>query len=279
MKYRLLALDIDGTLVNAHDEVASSTRESLQTARERGVHIVLATGRRYSQAVHLAELLGLDSPLVTSSGALTKVPSTHQTLHKASFVPGTLEVAIAILEERGLSPVVLADTFCEGFDYYVAADVYGKSSLLDEFLSANNWSERYWNDFRASLPCGVFAAFTMGTQAEMAQLEQILHSRLPGKLTTNVLRSPRYCGFFCEIMPAGTTKWAAIQRIAAQQGIVAEEICAIGDDINDLSMIREAGLGIAMGNAPPEVQEAADRVVPTQEEGGLQTALRLILGL
>ena len=77
-----------------------------------------------------------------------------------------------------------------------------------------------------------------------------------------MLGSPRYFGFFLEIAPVGVTKWSGILHLAEKWGIAPNEICAVGDDTNDIPMIRSAGLGIAMGNAQPHVKAVARRVAP-----------------
>ena len=82
----------------------------------------------------------------------------------------------------------------------------------------------------------------------------------------------------CEIAPVGVTKWSGVLSLAREWGIDAAEICAVGDDVNDLPMIRGAGLGIAMGNAQPEVLAAADRVVGRQDDDGLVDVADMILG-
>ena len=84
MNYRLLAIDIDGTLVNSRDELTPATRAAIARATAAGIHVVLATGRRYRRALGLVESLGLSVPLVTASGALVKDPTTHETLYRAS---------------------------------------------------------------------------------------------------------------------------------------------------------------------------------------------------
>ncbi len=109
----------------------------------------------------------------------------------------------------------------------------------------------------------------MGTRDEMLAVQRQLQAALPDLLTTHVLRSPRYSGFMCELVPAGVTKWSAVRRLAGQWGISDGEICAVGDDVNDIPMIRSAGLGVAMGNAVPEVKAAADRIAPTHDHDGL----------
>ena len=109
----------------------------------------------------------------------------------------------------------------------------------------------------------------MGTKPQMLELAATLEARLGEQLSVHVLRSPRYRGFMCEIAPAGITKWHSILRLADEWGIGPEEICAVGDDVNDIPMIRGAGLGVAMGNAPDEVKAAADRVAPCNNSDGL----------
>ena len=109
----------------------------------------------------------------------------------------------------------------------------------------------------------------MGTRDEMLAVQRLLRAALPRPITTHVLRSPRYRGFMCELAPAGVTKWSAVRRLASQWGIADDEICAVGDDVNDILMIRSAGLGVAMGNAVPEVKAAADRIAPTHDNDGL----------
>ena len=111
----------------------------------------------------------------------------------------------------------------------------------------------------------------------MLALERTLHEHLPDKIHTHVLRSPKYTGFLCEMNPANVTKWSGIERLAAQWGIRHAEICAVGDDVNDIPMIRAAGLGVAMGNALPEVKAAADRIAPTHDEDGLVQVVQWLL--
>ncbi len=81
----------------------------------------------------------------------------------------------------------------------------------------------------------------------------------------------------CEIAPAGVSKWSGVQFVAEQLGISAAEICAVGDDVNDLPMLAGAGLGVAMGNAPDYVQSAADRVTRTLDDDGLVQVVSWIL--
>ncbi|MGD9648122.1 MAG: Cof-type HAD-IIB family hydrolase [Pirellulales bacterium] len=279
-RYRLLALDIDGTLVNLDDEISPATRAALVRAAATGTRIVLATGRRYGRAVHLAhtltELVGQTCPLVTSSGALVKDPADHRTLHLAELPRPALLKILRTIDAAGFEPIFYADTYHEGYDLYCrTTDV--TCPLLAEFMARNAPFAQVWPRLVEDPPAGIFGGFAMGTRAAMLDLARELDRVAPGVLYTHVLRSPKYTGFMCEIAPAGATKWAAIVRIAEHWGIPPAEICAVGDDVNDVPMIEGAGLGIAMGNAPEEVREAADRVAPTLDEDGLAQAIDWML--
>lgn len=276
LRYRLLAIDIDGTLVNTRDQLTPATREALIRAGKAGIHVVLATGRRYSRTLHLVEPLGIEVPLVTASGALVKDPKSHRTLYRAEFDRRVLCDAVAVVDRCGYDPVLCADTFAEGFDFYHARAEVGEEELA-EYLRLNPGSGRIWPDLVGNPPPGVFSGFTMASKPEMLELEAGLHRQMPGKLSTHVLRSPRYTGFMCEFSPAGVTKWSAICRLASAWGIDRAAICAVGDDVNDIPMIRAAGLGVAMGNARPEVKAAARRIAPTQDEDGLVQVVEWLL--
>lgn len=275
-RYHLLAIDVDGTLVNTRDELTPPTREALIRAGRAGLHVVLATGRRYSRTLHLVEPLAIDVPLVTSSGALVKDPVDHRTLYRAEFDADVLADTLAVVDGCGYDPVLCADTYAQGFDFYHSrVDVHGPE--LAEYLRLNPDCGRIWPELVGDPPPGVFTGFAMGTKAEMLQLERELRRRMPEKLHTHVIRSPRYTGFMCEFSPAGVTKWSAICRLASQWEIDRAAICAVGDDVNDVPMIRAAGLGVAMGNAQPEVKAAADRIAPSHDEDGLVEVVQWLL--
>ena len=137
---------------------------------------------------------------------------------------------------------------------------------------------RLWPELLSSPPPGIFSGFVTGTRQQMLEVEEALNRELSGKLQAHVLRSPRYFGFFLEVAPVGVTKWSGVLRLAEKWGLSQADICAVGDDLNDIPMIREAGLGIAMGNAQPEVKAAAQRVAPSHDEDGLVQVVSWLLG-
>lgn len=276
MKYRLLVVDIDGTLVNSNDELTPATRTALARATAAGVHVVLATGRRYGRSLHLVESLGLEVPLITASGALVKDPLTHKTLYRAEFDPAALGELLALLDEEGYPPVLNGDTYADGFDYYYTTETI-ESPELGEYLQCNADRGRLWLNPMDNLPPELYAGFAIGPLDAMVRLEAMIHRRVPGAMSTHVLRSPRYSGYLCEFSPAGATKWSAAQRLAQDWDIPDEAICAVGDDVNDIPMIQAAGLGVAMGNAQPSVKAVADRIAPTHDDDGLAEVIGWLL--
>jgi hypothetical protein len=268
MPYRLLALDIDGTLINSREELTTATGEAIRRARHAGIQVVLATGRRYSRSLQFIDHLELDLPLVTASGALIKRPLDHRTLYRAEFRPQALCGTLGLLSQAGYDAVLYTDSFAERFDFYCARlDL--KQAELAEFYRLNPGCARVLPELMTAPPEGVFAGFAMGTKPQMLRLADELLSQWNDDLTIHVLRSPRYTGFMCEIAPAGVSKWSGVLHVAELNGIAREEICAVGDDVNDIPMILAAGLGVAMGNALEEVKAAADRVAPGHDSDGL----------
>jgi Cof subfamily protein (haloacid dehalogenase superfamily) len=275
-RYRLLAIDIDGTLVDSRHQLTDPVREALLRARGSGIGIVLATGRRYSRALPLVEPLGLDVPLVTASGALIKHPTDHRTHWQATMSAELIGGVVRTAARAGFDTLLHGDTFGEGFDFYCTR-LEVEEPCLAEFLSLNLGEGRIWPALADDPPAGVFAGFAMGTREQMLGLAEALHRALPEQVTTHVLRSPYYRGFMCEIYRAGVSKWAAIRHLADEWQIPNEAICAVGDDVNDIPMIRAAGLGVAMGNALDEVKAVAARVAPSHDEHGLVAVVDWLL--
>jgi hydroxymethylpyrimidine pyrophosphatase-like HAD family hydrolase len=277
---RLLVLDVDGTVTNRAHAVPQDTLEAVARVRAAGVRVMIATGRRYRDALPVAERLGLEMPLVTASGALVKDPSGHVTLARAGFAPGIVEAVVGHVLAAGYEPVLYTDSFAAGFDFHcrvLQVPSAAAGAGLQQYLDRNAAVAAVQPDLHVTPPPGVFAGFAMGPRDAMEALEARLASVLPDRLSLHTLLSPRYRAWLCEIAPAGVTKWTGVMLVAARHGIRPEEICAVGDDVNDLPMIRAAGLGVAMGNARPEVRAAADRVVGSSDEGGIVDVAELVL--
>ena len=277
---RLLVLDVDGTVTNSRHEVTEATCRAIDRVRAAGVRVMLATGRRYRDALPVAERLEIVEPLVTASGALVKRPGDHATLERAAFPAGVLEGVLEMIVGLGHEPVVYTDSFAAGFDFHCRSLAAAEATTpggFGEYLRRNREVARIVPDLHQRPPADVFAGFAMGGREPMKRLEARLVQTFPDRVSVHTIRSPRYDEWLCEIAPAGVTKWSGVVALAAGWGITAAEVCAVGDDLNDLPMVRAAGLGLAMGNGRPELQAAADAVVGLHDGSGIEDVVELIL--
>jgi hydroxymethylpyrimidine pyrophosphatase-like HAD family hydrolase len=280
---KLVVFDVDGTLTDGGHLVPDAVVEAVNRIRAAGVRVMLATGRRYRDTLPVAERLGIDGPLVTASGALVKQPGDHATLFRAAFGPGVLEGVLHLVAGRGHEAILYTDSFTAGYDFHccsltdVADEPEPFGGGLREYLGRNRGLANLRPDLHESPPSGVFAGFVMGGREAMDSLFESLVEAFPAALSLHTIRSPRYRDWMCEIAPVGVTKWSGVEPLARAWGIAADEICAVGDDVNDLPMIRAAGIGIAMGNARPEVRAAADLVVGTNDGTGIADVADLVL--
>jgi len=268
-RYRLLALDIDGTLAGRDGGINARTAEAVAKAAAAGVRPVLCTGRRYRRALPVARSLGLNAPIVCDSGAIVKEPSDHRTLWRADVPLEPLTEVLALLRDRGEPAVSILDHGEAGPDFVVPGRPTGRS-LFDDYIERNApfaLVEPDWMNQPERR--GHFHLFAVGARDEMIELEADVIDRLGGHVRTFIMRSPAYSGTFCEVLRNDAGKWAAVCHLGELWDIAPEEIIAIGDDLNDLPMIEGAGLGVAMGQAPDVVKAAADLVTLDHDGDGV----------
>jgi Cof subfamily protein (haloacid dehalogenase superfamily) len=276
MHYRLLALDVDGTLLDPAGELRSAVQEAVMAVQQRGLRVVLCTGRRFRTARPLAQALQLDGPLVVHNGALVKDLASGQTLQQSYIAAEMYHPALALLR-RLSTPMMYVDAFHESVDILTEpmerAHPFQREYLADQLAHC-----RIVDDIASPLAHGVLMLSIMADGANLQALRPVVEQTLGTRGRVHLLVNKNYQGYILEILQAGVSKWQALQQLAAQQGITPEEIIAVGDDHNDLDMIRYAGLGIAMGNAVDMVKATADAITGSNAEDGLVQALeRFIL--
>ncbi len=278
-RYRILALDVDGTLLDADGTLRPSTAAAVARAAAAGIRPVLCTGRRYRRARPIAEQLGLDAPLVCNSGALVKDPASHATLWRADFDAPLLNAILDVFRAHDQEVVTFTDRAPDDFDFVVARAPTGRP-LFDEYVSLNESHAEV--DPGWTRPAGVgagghFHLCAIGTRPEMLGFEQVVLAGLAGRVQTFVQKSPHYTGTMCEVLRHDASKWSGILHLAALWGVDPAQICAVGDDMNDVPMLRGAGLGVAMGHAPAVVRAAADHVTADHDNDGVALLVDQIL--
>jgi HAD superfamily hydrolase (TIGR01484 family) len=278
-RYRILALDVDGTLLDEDGTLRPRTAEAVARAARAGIRPVLCTGRRYRRARPVAEELGLDAPLVCNSGAIVKDPATHRTLWRADFDSGLLGAILDLFRAHDQRAVTFTDRHPDDFDFVVDRAPTGRA-LFDEYLELNRSHaevDPHWAGPSRVVGGLHFHLCAIGTRPEMLAFEQAVLARLGGRVQTFVQKSPRYAGTMCEVLRRDASKWSGILHLAELWGVDPAEICAVGDDMNDVPMLRGAGLGVAMGHAPAAVLAAADHVTADHDNDGVAQLVDQVL--
>jgi Cof subfamily protein (haloacid dehalogenase superfamily) len=275
MSYRLLALDVDGTLLDPGGELRPAVRQAILAVQKRGLRVVLCTGRRFRTALPLAQALQLDAPMVVHNGALVKDPASGDTLHQTYMSRDLYPQALSHLRQLGI-PMVYVDAFHEHVDI-LTEDLEQAHPFQREYLRDNLTHCRIVKNINTPPAYGVVMTSIMGDGSCLRTLRARVEDTLGSQARVNVLINKNYQGYILEILHAAVSKWGGLQQVAAAAGITAEAIVAVGDDENDLEMIRHAGLGIAMGNATESVKAAADHVTGSNAEDGVVQAIERFL--
>jgi Cof subfamily protein (haloacid dehalogenase superfamily) len=272
---RLLAIDIDGTLLNSQFQIPSANLEALRRAHEVGVEIILVTGRRHTFALPIAEQLGFDLWLISSNGAVTR--SLGGELFHRDLLPVATarELCAAMREYRG-NTVLTFDTETKG------ALVLER---MDELTgSIQRWLEKNMQfiDFvvpieKALVADPVQAMFCGNIERMRGALETLAGCGLSGRIT--VLRTEYPVRDLCivDVLNQGCSKGHALERWAAYRGIPREQVMAIGDNYNDIEMLVFAGIPVIMGNASPELRDRGWMVTGLHDEAGVATAVEQVL--
>jgi 5-amino-6-(5-phospho-D-ribitylamino)uracil phosphatase len=279
-RYQLLALDVDGTLLDSDGALRSRTADAVARAARAGIRPVLCTGRRYRRAQPIAHELGIDAPLVCNSGAIIKDPKSHRTLWRADFDQKLAADVLRLFDDHDQPAVVFTDRDPVQSDFIIAAYPTGRP-FFDDYVGQNREHAEIRTtlleappfaadrDQSSSGPDSLFHVCAIGSESEMLAFEEFALKRVAGRIQTFVQRSQRYLGTMCEFLRHDASKWTAILHLARMWGIDPGAICAVGDDVNDIPMIKNAGLGVAMGHARLEVRGAADLITGGHDEDGV----------
>lgn len=275
---RMLALDIDGTLLTPEGELTDSNRLAIERARNAGVIVVLVTGRRFGSAAALMSEKQLDLPLVSHNGALTKDTTTLATLDYHPLDRETAREIVRIGRENRV------DLLC-------CDDPDGVGRLVIEGISTTNLPlRRYLDRYRESvvevadlldyLDHPPIQMMFSGGCEEMDRFGDNLTGLVGSRVR---LFRTRYRSSNLTILDAlspTASKGASLASLASQHGIAREEVMAIGDNHNDLTMLGYAGIGVLMANAEEELKQLNFAVTGSNREDGVAQAIdRFIFGV
>jgi len=275
MTIRLVALDLDGTLLDPFGKLTPAVRAAVGRATQRELRIVVCTGRRFRTALPHARALGLTGAIVVHNGAIVKDLASAQTLQHA-YLPGSeFDEVIAHVRSHG-PPLVYVDTYLDGVDI-ITERPERAHPFQREYVDDQGEVVTVVENVAKTGRERVIMVSAMADATTLEDLRQRANERFGDRIQTHWLLNKNYQGQILEFLSPAAGKWPALERLAESWGIAPSEIAAVGDDTNDAQMLGRVGLGIAMGNAVPEVRAAAQAVVGRNAEGGVVEAIEQIL--
>ena len=280
--YKLVAIDLDGTLLNSYGEVSNKNKETLKKAIEKGVEIVLSSGRPIMSVKNLANEIGCNNYMICGNGAITYDIQNEEIIFNRFLEKSKVLQIIKICEQNSI--------------FY---NVYTKDTILTKSL---NYNILFYHQENATKPEDKKTRITIIQDIEeyiknrkeedylkitICDNDKIIFSSIIRKLKTikdvdilDVAHMSRKIikdgtenvsieYFYTEITNTNVDKWQAIKNLIEKLQIKREEVIAIGDNINDAQMVKEAGLGVIMQNAAPYIKEMADVIVSDNDNDGV----------
>ncbi len=269
MRFKLVTLDVDGTLLDSSNRLRFDALEAIRAVRARGIRVTLSSGRSDLALSPLVRYLGIDQPYIGAGGSFIMDPVQGCVLerHPLDIAQVTRIVQLGRAMESG---VVL----------------HGVREMLCE-VNEQDWAWiKSWEWIRGQGVGGITRVGDILSRGcrEVVRVDLIGPTGVLREVAERITRSVgslnmQVVGRHLEVTLPGIHKGQGLKRLATHLGIPLTETLAIGDDVNDASMLAVAGFAVAMGNACPELKAVADLVAPTNDEGGLAWALEnVVLG-
>jgi len=260
MDIKLIAIDLDGTLLNNDLKISPRAVAAIQAAQKKGVMVTLCTGRMYISASRYAQELGLDIPLVTYNGALVKSSLSQEVLYERNL---PLEEARHILK------------VCEEFDCQL--NIYVDDKLYVE--KSNDWAKKYAR--KVSVPLNEvdsFLDFLKVSPIKMLAIgEEDTLYMLRKRLTDREIYITRSHSYFLEMLNPEATKGKGLAEVVKKLAIDRKNVMAIGDNENDIEMFKYAGYSVAMANAGDDIKAHADYVTKNNDDDGVAEAIEKLV--
>ncbi|MFC4401546.1 Cof-type HAD-IIB family hydrolase [Gracilibacillus xinjiangensis] len=233
---RLIALDMDGTLLNTKHKVSEANKEAIIKAREKGVEVIISTGRHYQTSSEIAKELDIHYLITVNGSEIWTM--TGELIARQTLDVKVMEKLIALKEEH------------KTWAWLSSIDKIWRGEVPED-VNAHEWLKFGFDtetpDVKEKL---------MQTLGEWDEIE------LSNSSPTNI-----------EVNAAGVNKAAAIEIVCDRLGITMDQVMVAGDSLNDIKMIEKAGIGVAMGNAQEAVKEVADWITASNDEDGIARAI------
>ena len=260
MDYKLIAIDMDGTLLNDDKEIPSENKKMIEELANQGVSFILASGRPYQSLEPYTKKLEVYLPLISANGSVVKCSLTEKTYHKSNI---SLELAQELID-YGLKN-----------DYGVSVYYDGEILTSSQEMAEGHWDlekirPKVVDDLKISK--SPIKVIYFGAEEKIDHAYPFLREKYQNHLY--ITRSDEE---YLEIMNLEVSKGKALEYMMDKMNINSDQVMAIGNNFNDVAMFKVAGLAVAMGNSPQGVKEEADFITKSNQESGVAHALKKLL--
>lgn len=268
MKYKMICIDMDGTLLNKRKKISSVDKEAIKRAHDIGVEIVVTTGRLYNNAAYFSQILGVDSPVIAGNGAVVMDKKNNDIIYECYIPEKECNAILNIINKyKTFYQFNTNDSiYVNRWITNMATKIYMSKQVYDEKLSIKYKNVESVSEWRNVFDenNGYIAKCIVATPIKSTIL----------KIRDELNKIPDIVSYASgshslEINYKGVSKGNAVSELISKYGIKKEELICIGDNENDISMIKFAGLGVAMENAINEVKEVADYITDSNKNNGV----------
>ena len=269
--YRLIALDIDGTLLDSKTGMTAATVDAVRHAVGRGVSVTVCTGRSLPSAEEAVRHLPLNVPYVLNNGAMIYDVPAHRARYMRHLPNHLAMDSVRVFRSIGFHPIVYGPLPEVQYFYYDSFDP-DNHAFVDYAAKNANRVHRV-DDVCDFLGQDVTCITVAERNERVKSREAHIRAQLPDTSVVFEISPWDRCYSVITVMPSGVSKGDGLRRLALLLGISLSEVMAVGDNLNDLEMLDVAGLGVAMGNAAPETRARADYVTASVDDEGVARAI------
>ncbi len=284
--YKLVAIDLDGTLLNSYGQVSEKNKEILKSSQTKGVEIVLASGRSTNSVKNIANEIGDCKYIICGNGSLIYDLQKEEIIYDKFIEKSKALQIIKICEQNSIyynvytENMVIAKTLSNNVLFYHQENANKpenkktKINLVDNIYEyVENLENENILKFTISDTSSIIFNSIIKKLREIKKIDVLDVAHMSRKIIKSGTEEVSLEYYYTEITSENVDKWNAIEWLANELNIKNEEIMAIGDNINDKLMIENAGTGVAMGNSAPYIKEIADKVVANNNEDGVAEAM------
>ena len=276
--YRMIAIDMDGTLLSPLGHVTPRTRVAIHAALKAGLLVCFATGRNWTESQTVLDAVAHYDTAVFVGGAMVVDTKQRLTLHRTMMDAQLAREICAVMEAAGHAVLALQDTSAAGVDYLITGDFEVKQETA-RWMSLTKAKLGFVPRLAIHDHAHTIRLSLVAPPEEVLKIKMELERRFAERIFGLAIAIPHAGVDVYEVFDPAVNKWEGIMHVARLHKISPEQIIAIGDDLNDVPMISRAGLGVAMGNAKPEVKAIAKRVIGTNADEGLAVFLEELVAM